>query len=124
MSEESHDATADDKDCAPEKSGSSWADTDFTTKVATVGVICVGAAIIEAALIPGMIVGAAAVLAPKYAPKLTSSPQPMFRSVVRCAYKMGRKAKEAAAEAKEHVHDIVAEVHAEDGAPAPEAPKT
>ena len=125
MSEESNETSADGADSASEKNGSSWADKDFTTKVATVGVICVGAAIIEVGLIPGMVIGVAAALAPKYAPKLTSSLQPMFRSAVRGAYKMGRKAKEAAAEAKEQVHDIVAEVHAEDGTtPGPEAPGT
>ncbi len=41
----------------------------------------------------------------------------MFRSAVRGAYKIGRKAREAAAEATEQVQDIVAEVHAEHAAP-------
>ena len=88
-----------------------------------VGVIVVGAALIEAALIPGMIVGAAAVLAPKYVPKMGETLQPMFRSFVRGAYKFGRKAREAAAEAKEQVQDIVAEVHAE-GSASPDAAGT
>jgi hypothetical protein len=86
---------------------------DFKTQVATVGVIVVAAALIETALIPGMIVGAAAMLAPKFMPKMSAAMQPMFRSAVRGAYKFGRKAREAAAEAKEQMHDIVAEVHAE-----------
>jgi len=109
MPEDSHGAEADDKESAP-----GWAGSDTTAAVATAGVIVVGAALIEAALIPGMIVGAAAVLAPKYLPKAAAGMQPLFRSVVRGAYKMGRKAREAAAEAREHMHDIVAEVHAED----------
>ena len=37
---------------------------------------------------------------------------PLFRSTVRGAYKMGRKTKEMLAEAHEQVNDIVAEVHA------------
>ena len=41
----------------------------------------------------------------------------MFRSAVRGAYKFGRKAREAAAEATEQVQDIVAEVHAENTEP-------
>ena len=36
---------------------------------ATVGVIAVGVALVEAALIPGMAIGAAAILAPKVAAK-------------------------------------------------------
>ena len=41
----------------------------------------------------------------------------MFRSVVRRAYKFGRKALEAAAGANERIEDIVAEVRAEDAPP-------
>ncbi|WP_158929209.1 DUF5132 domain-containing protein [Acidisphaera sp. S103] len=113
MSDETHSTPDDSAKPSPEAPRSGWACDDFSTKAATVGVIVVGAALIEAALIPGMIVGAAAILAPKYVPKMGSTLQPMFRSVVRGAYKFGRKAREAAAEAKEQVQDIVAEVHAE-----------
>jgi hypothetical protein len=98
-----------------------WSCGDVQSKVATVGVILVGAALIETALIPGMVVGVAAALAPKYAPKLVDSVRPAFRSIVRGAYKFGRKAREAAAEAQEQVQDIVAEVHAEDAHAAPKA---
>ena len=38
---------------------------DFVTTAATVGIIAVGVALFEVALIPGMMIGAAAVLAPK-----------------------------------------------------------
>ena len=40
----------------------------------------------------------------------------MFKSTVKGAYKFGQKTREIVAEAKEQVHDIVAEVHAEDDA--------
>ena len=43
---------------------------DFVTVAATIGVIAAGVALFEVALIPGMAIGAAAVLAPKYVPKL------------------------------------------------------
>jgi hypothetical protein len=43
---------------------------DFVTVAATIGVIAAGVALFEVALIPGMAIGAAAVLASKYAPKL------------------------------------------------------
>jgi Protein of unknown function (DUF5132) len=53
-------------------------------------------------------------LAPKYVPKVGAALTPMFKSTVRGAYKFGQKTREMVAEAKEQVHDIVAEVHAED----------
>jgi len=87
------------------------------TIAATVGVVAVGAALIEVALIPGIALGVAAMLAPKYVPKLGSAVTPMFRSSVRGVYRFGQKTREMMAEAKEQVHDIVAEVHAEDDKP-------
>jgi hypothetical protein len=87
---------------------------DFLKTAATIGVIGVGAALIEVGLIPGMIIGVAAAYAPKYLPNLGERLQPLFRGAVRGAYRLGRKTKEAVAEAHEQVQDIVAEVHAED----------
>jgi hypothetical protein len=122
MTDETQSTAADDADAPSKPASFGWACDDFTTKAATVGVIFVGAALVEVALIPGMVIGAAAILAPKYAPQVGATLQPLFRSLVRGAYKFGRKAREAAAEATEQVHDIVAEVHAE--AAAPEASGT
>jgi hypothetical protein len=92
-------------------------DTAIAT-AATVGVVAVGAVIFEAALIPGIVVGVAAVLAPTYLPKIGSALNPLFRSTVRGIYKLGQKSREAFAEAQEHIHDIAAEVNAEDSAKA------
>ena len=89
---------------------------EAVTMAATVGVVAVGVALFEVALLPGMAIGVAAMLAPKYVPKMGAALTPMFKSTVRGAYKFGQKTKEMVAEAKEQVHDIVAEVHAEDGA--------
>jgi uncharacterized membrane protein len=50
---------------------------------ATIGVIAAGVAFFEVALIPGMMIGGAAVLAPKYLPKLRRRLQPLFNSTVR-----------------------------------------
>lgn len=80
---------------------------------ATVGVVAIGAAIIEVALIPGMILGVAAVVAPKVLPRMGEAFQPMFKATVRGAYHAGRKAHHIFAEAQEHVHDAVAEAKAE-----------
>src|ERR1700733_1028491 len=81
--------------------------------VATVVVVAAGAALFEAALLPGLVLGVAAMAAPKYLPKLAGALGPVFKSTVRGTYKLAQKSKEAFAEAHEHVNDIVAEVHAE-----------
>jgi hypothetical protein len=86
---------------------------DIATTAAVVGVVAVGAVIFEAALIPGMILGVGAMLVPKVLPRLGEGLEPAFRATVRGAYKVGRKARHAFAEAKEQVHDVVAETEAE-----------
>jgi hypothetical protein len=93
---------------------------DFSTKAVTLGVVVVGAALIEAALIPGIVIGAAAAMAPKYLPKMEKTLHPMFNSTVRGIYKMGRKARNAFGEVKEHMNDIAAEVKAEEMSKASE----
>jgi hypothetical protein len=87
---------------------------DLTATVATVAVVGIGAAAFEAALLPGIVLGVAAVWLPQYFPKMGEAFNPLFRSTVRGAYKLGKKTKEMMAEAHEQVNDIVAEVHAED----------
>jgi len=88
--------------------------------VATVAVVAVGAAVFEAALLPGIAIGVAAVAAPKYLPRLAGALNPLFKSTVRGTYKLAQRSKEMFAEAQEQVHDIVAEVKAEDEAAAKE----
>ena len=82
--------------------------------VATVVVVAAGAALFEAALLPGIVLGVAAMAAPKYLPKLADALGPVFKSTVRGTFKLAQKSKEAFAEAHEHVNDIVAEVRAEE----------
>lgn len=88
----------------------------------TVGVVGVAVALVEVALIPGMIIGVAAAAAPKYMPDIGKAVQPLFRSTVRGIYKANRKTRRAMAEAREKVGDIMAEVHSEATAPAPAKP--
>ena len=99
---------------------------EAVTVAATVGVVAVGAALFEIALLPGIALGVAAMLAPKYVPKVGAAVTPMFRSTVRGAYKFSQKTREMMAEAKEQMSDIVAEVQAEADKPKAdaEAPKT
>jgi hypothetical protein len=102
---------------APEEAGAEdvpMEENDLVGKVAIAGVIGVGAALIEASLIPGIIIGAAAVIAPKVVPHIGSSLRPLFKSTIRGAYKLTEKTREAFAEAQEQVQDIMAEARHED----------
>src|SRR5208282_119953 len=47
-------------------------ETNIVATIATVGVVGVGVALFEAALLPGLVLGVAAVAAPKFVPKLGS----------------------------------------------------
>jgi len=107
-----HHASGDAVDGTP-PGGNGSAGSDVVVTAATVGVVAVGAAIFEAALLPGIVLGVAAILAPKYLPKLGAAVNPLFKSTVRHAYKLGEKTREMVAEMQEQVHDIVAEVNAE-----------
>jgi hypothetical protein len=78
--------------------------------VVTAGAIVVGAALIEVELIPGLIIGAGAILFGKLFPELGSYVRPVIKSVVRAGFSASQKAREVMAEASEQVHDLVAEV--------------
>jgi hypothetical protein len=53
---------------------------DFVAEVATIGVVAVGVAVVEAALLPGVVIGVAAALAPKYLPKLSTRLKPLLKA--------------------------------------------
>jgi hypothetical protein len=93
---------------------------------ATVALIGAGVAIIEPELIPGMLIGAGAWMAPKLFPALGGLLRPMIKGVVKAGYSASMAAREFAAEAREQVEDIVAEARAEheaaNGAAAAEPP--
>jgi hypothetical protein len=95
-------------------------ESNILATVATVGAVGVGVLVFEAALLPGMALGVVAMAAPKFLPRLGSALNPLFKSTVRGAYKIGQKTKEFVAETQEQVEDIVAEVDAETGHQAPE----
>ena len=94
---------------------------DFLVDATTVGVICVGAALFEAALIPGMIIGMAAMLAPRALPRLGEAVEPAFRYAVRGVYKAGQKARYVVSEAEEQIRDVIAEENAVTKPGAPRA---
>ena len=69
--------------------------------------------VLDRRLLPGLVLGIATMLVPKYLPRLGGAVSPLVKSTVRGAYKMGQKTREMVAEVQEQVHDIVAEVDAE-----------
>jgi hypothetical protein len=93
--------------------------SEVVATLATVAVVGIGAAAFEAALLPGIVLGVAAMWLPQYFPKMGEAVNPLFRSTVRGAYKLGQKTKEMMAEAQEQFHDIAAEVRAESDAAPP-----
>jgi hypothetical protein len=98
----------------PHEHGDEEENGGINKTVATVVVVAAGAALFEAALLPGIVLGVAAMAAPKYLPKMAGALGPVFKSTVRGTFKLAQKSKEMFAEAHEHVNDIVAEVRAED----------
>ena len=52
--------------------------SEINKTIATVVVVAAGAALFEAALLPGLVLGVAAVAAPKYLPKLATALTPVF----------------------------------------------
>jgi BON domain len=70
---------------------------DLLGTAATVAVVGVGAAAFEAALLPGIVLGAAAAWLPRYFPSIGEALDPLFRSTVRGAYKLGQKTREMTA---------------------------
>jgi hypothetical protein len=78
--------------------------------VATAAAIVVGAALIEVELIPGLIIGAGAILLGKLFPEMGAYVRPAIKGAVRAGFFMTQKAREVMAETSEQVHDLVAEV--------------
>jgi hypothetical protein len=113
-------ATAPVEDATAAQAATAEADSDeiedhtLTTTVATVAVVAIGAAIADVALLPGLVLGAAAMVVPRFYPQIGEALNAGFRTTVRGAYKLGQNARDLAAETKERIDDFVAEVDAED----------
>jgi hypothetical protein len=86
---------------------------ELVATAATVCVVGAGVLIFEAALLPGLVLGIATMVVPKFLPRMGAAMSPLVKSTVRGAYKMGQKTREMVAEMQEQVHDIVAEVDSE-----------
>lgn len=103
------------KELADTASGNAPAaeENELGTKIATVAAIGIGAALIEAELIPGILIGVGAMLAPKFFPRLGNAIRPLVKGAVRAGYALADKTRELAAETSEQFQDIVAEVKSE-----------
>lgn len=87
---------------------------DALVTAATVGFVAASVALFEAALLPGVILGVAAMWAPKYLPRMVGSLDPLVKSGLRGAYGLARKTKAVVTDARERVQVVVAEARAED----------
>ncbi len=81
--------------------------------LATAALVGAGLALLEPEFIPGMLIGAGALLAPKILPGLGGMLRPMVKGVVKAGYAATMTVREAVAEAGENMQDIVAEARAE-----------
>jgi hypothetical protein len=80
------------------------------TSVAAAAAIVVGAALIEVELIPGLIIGAGAIVLGKLFPELGDYVRPAIKGALRAGFVLTQKVQEVVAETSEQVHDLVAEV--------------
>ena len=87
--------------------------------IATTAAIVVGAAMIEVELIPGLIIGAGAMLLGKFFPEMGSYVRPAVKGAIRAGFFVTQKAREVMAETTEQMHDLVAEVMIEQAHAAP-----
>jgi Protein of unknown function (DUF5132) len=83
------------------------------SKAATVALVGLGAALIEVELVPGILIGAAAMAMPNLLPKLGKALRPLVKEAVRAGYSLAGRAREGVAEVGEQFQDVVAEVKSE-----------
>jgi len=65
---------------------------ELIATAATVAVVGAGVIIFEAALLPGLVLGIATMLVPKYLPRLGGAVSPLVKSTVRGAYNTRHRA--------------------------------
>jgi hypothetical protein len=89
------------------------------TSVVTVAAIVVGTALIGVELVPGLIMGASAVLLGKLFPEISAKVRPAIKGALGFSFSMTNKARQVMAETREQVHYLIAEVKHEQGHPKP-----
>ena len=82
--------------------------------VATTAAVGIAASTFEVAILPGIVLGIAAIGAPHHLPPIGAALNPLFRDTIRGTFKIGYKTRETMAEAHEQIHDMIVEVNAEE----------
>lgn len=72
-------------------------DGTLSSKVATVALVGLGAALIEVELVPGILLGVAAMAMPNLLPKLGKAIRPLLKETVRAGYSLASRAREGVA---------------------------
>ena len=85
----------------------------LTSAVATVGPLGAGVLIFEAALVPGILMGIAAIAVSKRTTDVKYTLYPIVKSTIRSLQSTGQHAKELIAETQERMEDILAEIDAD-----------
>src|ERR1700687_2899941 len=88
-----HEETAQASASSP-TSGNGDLDGILGSRLATVAAVGIGVALIEAELIPGMLIGVGAMLAPKLLNRFGSGLRPLVKGAVRAGYALVEQAKE------------------------------
>lgn len=83
------------------------------SELATAAVVGVGALILEAELLPGILLGVAAMMIPKIFPGVSDVARPIIKSAIGMGYKVAAKTQQLIAEATDHAQDMMAEIKAE-----------
>jgi hypothetical protein len=94
------------------------------SELATAAVVGAVALLIEAELLPGILLGVGAMMVAKLFPGVTDHIRPLLKTTIGMGYKAMGKAKELIAEASDHAQDIVAEIKAEAAKPMPPVSKS
>jgi hypothetical protein len=80
------------------------------SELAAAAVVGIAAVIIEIELLPGILLGVAAMMIPKLFPGLPDVGQPLVKSTISMAYKAMTKAQQLVAEASDRAQDMLAEI--------------
>jgi hypothetical protein len=85
------------------------------SELATAAVVGAVAVLVEAELLPGILLGVGAIMLAKLFPGITGQIRPLVKSTIGLGYKAMGKTQELMAEASEHAQDMLAEIKADAG---------
>lgn len=83
------------------------------TELATAAVVGLAAVIVEIELLPGILLGVAAMMIPKLFPGLPELGRPLIKSTIGLGYKAMAQAQQLVAEASDRAQDMLAEIKAD-----------